>query len=399
MPASTSSLSKYQTAQANDPLCSQVIAFCRDGWPEKRQIPSQFRPYWDARSKLTVVNNLLLYTTRLVVPSSLQEEALTKIHQGHLGIQKCLLRANSSIWWPGIAKQVRELVHNCQECAQHSTLRWEPLIPATLPQYPWQELGADIFMLDGTSYLLVVDYFSCYLEVIRLTSTTSSSVITGFKSVFSRHGIQEVLQTDNGPQFSSEEMSSFATAYEFQHRLSSPHFPQSNGQAERAVQTVKRLLKKSPSDPYQALLVYRSTPLHWCGYSPAQLLMGRQLRTTLPLQQQKLVPDWSYLDQFCQQDKMFKQRQKQGYDTHHHTCPLPELSEQTPVLVQTGRRRVPGTVTAQAPSPRSYLVDTTSGQLRRNRHHLIPVPINPSPSLEHHSDHQSFGSASQEAST
>ena len=124
-------------------------------------------------------------------------------------------------------------------------------------------------------------------------------------------------------------MFSFATAYEFQHRPSSPHFPQSNGQAERVIQTAKRLLKKSPSDPYQALLVYRSAPLHWCGYSPAQLLIGRQLRTTLPLQQQQLVPDWSYLDQFCQQDKMFKQRQKQGYNTHHRTCPLPELSEQT----------------------------------------------------------------------
>ena len=94
--------------------------------------------------------------------------------------------------------------------------------------------------------------------------------------------------SDNGPQFSSSTFSEFAGAYGFRHVTSSPRHPRSNGEAERAVQTVKNLLKKE-QDPYLALLSYRSTPLH-NGYSPAQLLMGRRLRTTVPTLPRLLDP-------------------------------------------------------------------------------------------------------------
>lgn len=97
--------------------------------------------------------------------------------------------------------------------------------------------------------------------------------------MFSRHGICEFLKSDNGPQFSDSHFKAFAAEYGFVHITSSPKFPQSNGEAERAVQTVKNLTKAS--DPYLALLTYRATPLQ-NGYSPAELLMGRRLRTAVP---------------------------------------------------------------------------------------------------------------------
>lgn len=74
-------------------------------------------------------------------------------------------------------------------------------------------------------------------------------------------------------------MSAFAAEYEYEHVTSSPRYPQSNGEAERTVQTTKNLLKKV-ADPYRALPAYRSTPLS-NGFSPAQLLMGRHLHTTV----------------------------------------------------------------------------------------------------------------------
>ena len=155
-------------------------------------------------------------------------------------------------------------------------------------------MAKNIFFLKDTHYLVAVDYFSKYLEVIKLGTMTSRSVIDGLKAMFSRHGIPETVISDNGPQFSSNEFSAFATSYNFIHTTSSPYYPQSNGQAEWTVQTAKRLLTKS-DDPYLALLIYRATPLPWCNLSPSQLLMGRHLRTNLPQVQEHLQPKWTYL--------------------------------------------------------------------------------------------------------
>lgn len=108
------------------------------------------------------------------------------------------------------------------------------------------------------------------------------------KSIFARHGIPEALRSDNGPQYSADVFSQFADEYGFMHNPSSPKYPQSNGEAERAVQTIKTLLTKN-NDPYLALLAYRSTPLE-NGYSPAELLMGRKIQTTVPMAPSQLIP-------------------------------------------------------------------------------------------------------------
>ena len=147
---------------------------------------------------------------------------------------------------------------------------------------------------------MAADYFFRYIEVIKLGNTTSRNIIEGLKSMFSRHGIPGTIVSDNGPQYSSCEFSAFAMAYIFCHTTSSPYYPQSNGQAERAVQTAKQLLTKS-EDPYLALLTYRATPTPWCNLSPSQLLMGRHLRTTLLQVKEHLQPKWTYLDEFRKQ--------------------------------------------------------------------------------------------------
>ena len=135
-------------------------------------------------------------------------------------------------------------LQQCAECARNSTPNKEPLMISQLPEYPWQVVGTDLFEIDGTHYVLTVDYFSRYPEVIQLTSSMSAAVIRALKSVFSRHRIPETVQSDNGLQYSSQE-AWFASSYEFKHVTSSPRFLQSNGQVERIVQTVKRLLKRS----------------------------------------------------------------------------------------------------------------------------------------------------------
>jgi len=143
----------------------------------------------------------------------------------------------------------------------------EPLINSCLPAHPWETVAADLFKLNGTSYLLVSDYFSRFSEVVKLNSTNSMAIPLALKTIFSLHGIPSVLRSDNGPQFVSTEMKQFAESYSFMQITSSPKYPQSNGLVERMVQTVKGLLNNS-TDSYMALLSYRATPLPWCKLSP-----------------------------------------------------------------------------------------------------------------------------------
>ena len=116
------------------------------------------------------------------------------------------------MWWPGVSKQLETLVSNCPVCCR---LRVQH------------------------------DYFSRYVEIAKLSGESSVNVIKHLKSIFARHGIPQELVTDNGPQYSSREFSKFTENFGFIHTNSSPKFPQSNGEAERGVQTTKNLLKKS----------------------------------------------------------------------------------------------------------------------------------------------------------
>ena len=217
--------------------------------------------------------------------------------------------------------------------------------------------------------------------------TASEHVILHCKSIFARHGIPETLITDNGPQFSAFVFRKFSDAYGFTHVTSSPRYPQSNWEAERAVQTVKALLKTA-SDPYIALLTYRSTLLQ-SGHSPAELLMGRKLRSTLPILPTQLKPSGKALRGFRTKDKHIRAQQKRNFDKRHRVRDLPFLHPNTYAWIDTPTSgRQPGVVQHSHHTPRSYVVKTESSacsSLRRNRRHITPLPsqsndqISPSP--------------------
>ena len=131
------------------------------------------------------------------------------------------------------------------------------------------------------------------------------------------------MVSDNGPQYSSRK---FAKEFGFEHTSSSSQYPQANGEAERAVQTVKALLNKS-GDLYFAVLTYRTTPINNTGYSPAELLMNRKLRTTLPMLPQDLkpkIPDYYKLQLSEDQQRC---KQKQNFDRCHAAHSLIPLKE------------------------------------------------------------------------
>ena len=217
---------------------------------------------------------------RIAIPVSMRLDVLDKLHDAHQGIAKCRERGKASVWWPGLSKQLEDLVNKCTTCIKERVNAPEPAIPSELPDRPWQKIAADLFELKGQPYLLVIDYFSRYVEVAKLSRTTSPDIVVHLKSVFARHGIPDQLLSDNGPQFSASSLAKFAEEYGFTHITTSPRYPQANGQVKRAFQTVKSMLKKA-TDPYQAVMAYRATPLE-SELSPAELLIGRKICSRVP---------------------------------------------------------------------------------------------------------------------
>ncbi|KAK3713977.1 hypothetical protein QZH41_005646 [Actinostola sp. cb2023] len=260
-----------------------------------------------------------------------------------------------------MSRQIEELVQNCAECRKHHQHRAEPMVPSSLPQYPWQKVASDLFQLKNHQYLLVIDYYSRYVEIAKLSSTTSQAIINHLKSIFSRHGIPERVISDNGPQYSSADFANFAREYGFEHVTSSPRYPQANGEAERAVATVKSILEKS-KDPYLAMLVYRTTPLQH-GYSPAELLMARKLRTTLPTTREMMKPSVPDLTTFKCTDEEIKERQTRDFNKHRGAHELPPLMEGEKVWISD--QNTEGIVSKKTEHHRSYEVTTPKGQVEQ----------------------------------
>lgn len=175
----------------------------------------------------------------------------------------------------------------------------------------------------------------------------------------------------HGPQFKSAEFQRFANSWGFRHITSSPHFPQSNGEAERAVQTGKSLLRKS-SNISQALLSYRTTPGQEV-YSPAELLMGRKLRSTLPVHPMQLKPRWKYTKSHRKRRSKLKFQEAMYYNKRHRTQQRPQLARNCPVWIRAGTAVTQGTVLQPSGEPRSYLVQVEDKTLRRTTQHLQPT--------------------------
>ena len=203
---------------------------------------------------------------------------------------------------------------------------------------------------------------------------SSESVITRLKNIFARFGVPATLITDNGRQFTSTDFESFSKTWNFSHVTSSPHYPQSNGAAERAVRTAKGIL--SQEDPQLALLIYRSTPIPELGASPAEMALGRRIRTNLPTIPRQL--DMPVVDeqQLRKLDSAFKKKQKLNHDRHRGAKSLPDLKPGDPVMIKLDGEKSwlkPGRV-RETCAPRSYIIDTDKGCLRRNRRHLQSRP-------------------------
>ena len=385
-PASPKRQCEISLATENDKVLSRVQQYIANGWPlYKSSVSPEIQPYFEARGHLSMVDGIVTYGDRIVIPESLQEEMLNRLHESHQGLSKCLENASSTIWWPGMTTQLRAKIEACLKCRERRPMqRKEPLKPSALPDRPWQVIATDLFEMNNKHYIVAVDKYSRWIEIKQLHSTTTRAVVNRLKEMFVAHGIPEVVQSDNGPQYTSDEYQKFAQAYGFTITTSSPHFHQANGAAESAVKVAKGIL--SQVDPCLALLNYRNTPHSATGVSPASALMGRRLRSKIPVLQKLLLPQQPSPEAIRCSDEKAKKAYKESYDRHHGARPLPNLQEGQPVLIRTEKKdkwMKPGVIVESDHEGRTYMVHSPTGMLRRNRIHLQPVPHHPQWPVQH----------------
>ncbi|CAK1599497.1 unnamed protein product [Parnassius mnemosyne] len=375
MPVSHKKLSVIKNETLKDNNLKLLMRYINQGWPEyKRDIEDNLKYYWSMRGDLFCVDGVIFKNKQILIPSSLRTEMLKIIHDGHLGIDRCKRRAREVLFWPGISYDIERYVNRCVVCRENSNnSSKEPMIAVSIPNLPWSKIGTDIFQYGKKSYLIIVDYYSCFTEVALLHETNSKSVINVLRENFARYGIPDIAISDNGPQFSSREFKNFAVEWGFEHITSSPNYAQSNGKSERAVQTIKKILKKSidsGSDFYLNLLSYRNTPRDNLN-SPAQLLMGRRLKCRLPVHPDLLKI--GHVNNESQHKVMLdkQNKYKMYYDLRAKPLPVLDVGDKV-TMIEKNNSKIPGHIIAKAATPRSYFIETKRGMVYRpNRRHLI----------------------------
>ena len=226
LPMSEARRDELQRATAQDEELQALRNFIFSGWPDNiKAVPSIVRQFWTIREELHEADQMLFKGTKLIIPTIFRSEMLRRIHKGHQGAEKSKERARAVMYWPNMNKEIEDYVSKCTTCLRFRRSNTkEPLKQQDLPEGPWQMIAADIITFKRRDYLMVVDYYSKYVEVPLLPDKTAKSVITALKSIFARHGILDRLICDNMP-FASRQVHLFSKEWGFKISTSSPEYP------------------------------------------------------------------------------------------------------------------------------------------------------------------------------
>ena len=283
-------------------LLRQTVA---SGFPTSRNdLKDELRVYWPVRDRLSMLNDSIMMGDRVVIPAAHRKTVMNALHAAHQGASSMIARAQRAVYWPGIDADIRNKRFTCKVCNETAPSNpKEPLRPSPSPDYPYQQVCLDFFDVEHHKYLVCVDRFSAWLTIFHFAKrATSAELISACRSVFVQNGVAEEASTDGGPQLTSSAFKEFLERWGVRHRLSSVDYPQSNGRAELAVKSAKRIIRDNiradgsldNDRAARAILQHRNTPLKDLGMSPAQLLLHRELRDHVPVNPShyELHKDW-----------------------------------------------------------------------------------------------------------
>lgn len=362
---------------AKDCALKAVSQYVKEGWPEeKAKVNLAATPFWHCRNELYLTEEgILCRGKRVIIPDAARLDTLNKLHTAHRGIVACKAKAREYLYWPMMNQDIENFIGKCEICQKYQkSNQQEPLIERSLPERPWQIVAGDFLSLNGITYMLLIDYFSKYIEVQHMHGTSTSAVVNAMKAAFARHGIPEEFVSDGGPPFNGEMFQTFLTSWNIAHHKTSPHFPRSNGQVERAVQTFKNGLKKAKEegkDLHLVLLDYRITPANGLK-SPAELLMGRRLRSFIPSHSDNLLPNFNIKEEV---EQLRKNQLRQNHYANQGKKTLPELevNQQVWFRLKPTHPWQKARIVDIGPNPRTYKIVADNGKTYvRNRFYLRP---------------------------
>ena len=279
-------LESLQEETKADPTLAELTDLIITGWPDSMQdLQGHLHPYWCFRDELTILDGLVMKGNRVVIPSSMRPGTLTRLHDAHQGLTSTLQRARRTVYWPKLQDDITEMIGRCSECQRHGNKKPRPPERQISATRPMEILGMDLVQFQNQIALVTVDYFSGFLTYDTLDGESTEAVTKVLNSNFRKFGLPERIISDNGPCFRSDKFQRFCDQLEIGHITSSPHYHQSNGRAERAVETIEQILRKSASDTEitKALTTYLDTPVSDTLPSPAELFLNRRINTRLSM--------------------------------------------------------------------------------------------------------------------
>ncbi|XP_055308187.1 uncharacterized protein K02A2.6-like [Sitodiplosis mosellana] len=361
---------ELQQETNNDEILKQIKEYCKFGWPNnKDKCDPSTRYFYRLRSDILLEDEILFYKQRIIIPKSMRKEILHQLHKPHFGINKTLKRAQNSVFWPNISNEIEQTVSNCIICQENAPkIQKEPLLPHDIPNEPFKKIACGILDFKSKSFLVVVDFYSKWIELVKLKGKTAHHVNTELLRLFATFGYPHIIIADNMPM-GSYETKQFAKKHDIEIITSSPNFPQSNGMAEKAVGICKNILRKSENeeDILRALLAYRTTPTKNMSYSPAQLIQNRNLRTELPMHIDKFRPE------LCIDVEKQQQAKQKICKSYYDKCAKPrnlDLKNEQSVLFRNNDKWQHGNVVDKHDTPRSYVVRSNGRDYRRNTRHI-----------------------------
>lgn len=220
----------------------QVVRYLRFGWPDKKNINPNLHTYYEKRDELSIIDDILIWRDRVIIPETLRKAVMEYLHRSHPGIVQSQSLAKTYVYWPRINRDLEEMIKQCNSCQRFKNKEPEtPLNSWNLPQGPWQRVHLDFKgPFKNRMWLVVIDAYSRWLEIKALRNATVQKTMEFLRELMSRHGIPKQLVTDNGPQFRADEFKTFTKENNIIHIRSTPYHSRTNGLAEPSHPDVRK---------------------------------------------------------------------------------------------------------------------------------------------------------------